>query len=105
MVQRQGASGLCFYQSPIEVASQCGDYHCLNDVTTPDRYPVPHVQDFSPRPAGKVIFSKVDLIQGYHQVPVRPEDIPKTAVITPFRLFEFLLMSFGLKMQRRRSSD
>ncbi|KAJ8398568.1 hypothetical protein AAFF_G00420960 [Aldrovandia affinis] len=75
----------------------CGDYRRLNDDTTPDRYPVPHVQDFSARLAGKMVFSKVDLIRGYHQVPVNAEDIPKTAVITPFGLFEFLRMPFGLK--------
>ncbi|KAL1256233.1 hypothetical protein QQF64_011778 [Cirrhinus molitorella] len=68
----------------------CGDYRRLNEATTPDRYPIPHVQDFSAHLAGKVIFSKVDLVQGYHQVPVQQSDIPKTAVITQFGLFEFL---------------
>ena len=75
----------------------CGDYRRLNEAMTPDRYPVPNIQDFSAHLAGKVIFSKVDLVRGYHQVPVHPLDVPKTAVITPFGLFEFLRMPFGLK--------
>ncbi|XP_010767363.1 uncharacterized protein [Notothenia coriiceps] len=75
----------------------CGDYRRLNDATMPDRYPVPHIQDFSAHLAGKLVFSKVDLVRGYHQVPVYPSDVPKTAVSMPFGLFEFLRMLFGLK--------
>jgi cleavage and polyadenylation specificity factor subunit 1 len=75
----------------------CGDFRRLNLVTEPDVYPLPNMLDFADRLSGCTVFSKIDLRKGYWQVPVRPEDRPKTAVITPFGLFEFLRMPFGLR--------
>ena len=74
----------------------CGDYRSLNRNTAPDRYPVPHIQDFTATLAGSNIFSKIDLVRAYHHIPVAETDIPKTAVVTPFGLFEFIRMPFGL---------
>jgi hypothetical protein len=71
----------------------CGDYCRLNDVTVPDKYPVPNIQDMSAKLTGCSVFTKLDLKKGYYQIP----DVPKTAVTTPFGMFEFLCMPFGLK--------
>ena len=75
----------------------CGDFRRLNNVTTPDKYPIPYLSDATHFLEGKTIFSKIDLIRGYHQIPVAPEDIPKTAVITPFGLYEWIRTPFGLR--------
>ena len=74
----------------------CGDFRQLNTQTQPDRYTCPNIGDLTARLAGCRVFSKLDLRKGYHQVPVRPQDVHKTAVITPFGLFEFIRMAFGL---------
>ncbi|CAB4039476.1 Transposon Ty3-G Gag-Pol poly, partial [Paramuricea clavata] len=75
----------------------CRNYRALNAATKPYRYPVPHVQDYSARPAGCKIFSKIDLVRAYHQIPVAPEDVSKTAVVTPLGVFEFKRSPYGLR--------
>lgn len=92
------------WASPLHVVPKkdgqirpCGDYRRLNAVTKPDRYPIPRLQDFTYGLSGKSLFTTLDINRAYHAIEVAPEDIEKTAIITPFGLFEFPRLSFGLR--------
>ena len=74
----------------------CGDFRRLNLVSILVCYPIPHMQDFNAQLARMKIFSKIDLLRVYHQIPVASEDIEKTAIITPFDFCELLRMPLGL---------
>lgn len=102
------SSGICKisnseWASPLVIIKKnnklriAGDYRKLNSKTTPDRYPLPNLQDSTQQLSGKSIFSSIDLVRAFHNIPVFPDDVPKTAVISPVGLYEYNRMPFGLR--------
>ena len=74
----------------------CVDYRALNTRTVRDRYPLPSIQSILSTLGGSTVFSKIDLVSGFHQIRIQDEDIEKTAFNTQFGAFEWVVMPFGL---------
>jgi hypothetical protein len=74
----------------------CVDYHGLNQVTMKNKYPLSRIDDLFDQLCGVCVFSKIDHRSGYHQLKVRECDIPKTAFVLRYGLYEFMVMSFEL---------
>jgi hypothetical protein len=83
---------------PKKVGTQrlCVDYRALNEVTIKNKYLLPRIDDLFDQLCGVCVFSNIDLRSGYHQLKVRECDIPKTAFVLRYGLYEFTVMSFGL---------
>ncbi|KAL7868535.1 hypothetical protein SRHO_G00099190 [Serrasalmus rhombeus] len=91
------------YASPIVLVKKkdgslrmCVDYRLLNSKTRKDAFPLPRIDESLDALSGACWFSTLDLASGYNQVPVAEQDKPKTAFCTPFGLFEWNRMPFGL---------
>ena len=91
------------YSSPVVMVKKpngklrfCVDYRKLNAITKKDAYPLPRIEDLMQAFGGSKLFSTLDMASGYWQIPVDEKDIEKTAFITPFGLYEFTVMPFGL---------
>lgn len=91
------------YRAPIVLVNKkggtkrmCIDYRALNKITVPNTYPLPHIDDLFKKLHGAKYFTSLDLKSGYHQIPVHPDDISKTAFGTVDGLYEYLVMPFGL---------
>ncbi|GFT97580.1 hypothetical protein TNCV_1034201 [Trichonephila clavipes] len=90
------------YASPLHMVPKkdstewrpVGDYRALNAQTIKDNYSVPNILDFTSNLHGTKIYTHIDLVKAYHQIPINPDDVHKSAIITPFGLFESTRMQF-----------
>ena len=60
----------------------CVDYRPLNAVTIKNKYLLPHIDILFDQLSKAKVFSKIDLRSGYHQIKIRPEDVPKMTFST-----------------------
>lgn len=91
------------YASPILLVKKktgeqpmCVDFRTLNAKTVKDRYPLPRADNHFHRLKGNHFFTSLDLVSGYHQIPLSAESVPKTAFITPDGHYEYFRIPFGL---------
>ena len=74
----------------------CVDYLQLNKIIIKNKYPLPKIDDLMDQLRGALVYSKIDLKSGYHQIRVKAEDIQKTAFKTRYDHYEYLVMPFGV---------
>lgn len=74
----------------------CINYQGLNNVTVKDSFPLPLIDDIMHSVGDAKYFGTLDLANGFNQIPMAVEDIPKTAFSCHLGLFEFTRMPFGL---------
>ena len=74
----------------------CVDYKQLNKMTIKNKYPLLRIDDLMDQLHGSLVFSKIDLRSGYHQIFVKADDVQKTAFRSRYGHYEYVVMPFGV---------
>jgi len=90
------ASAVLFAKKKDGTMRLCVDYRALNQITRKDKYPLPRIDEQIDNMRESTVFSKLDLISGYHQLRVAREHVQRTAFVTRFGTYQFRVMPFGL---------
>ncbi|GJW20584.1 putative reverse transcriptase domain-containing protein [Tanacetum coccineum] len=85
-----------FFKKKDRSFKMCINYHELNKLIVKNRYPLLRIDDLFDQLQGFIIYSKIDLRSGYHQLRVRDEDIPKTVFRTRYGHYKFQDMPIRL---------
>ena len=74
----------------------CVDYRQLNKMTIKNKYPLPRIDDLMDQLHGSSVFSKIDLRSGYHQILVKSDDVQKTAFLSRYGHYDYVVMPFSV---------
>lgn len=91
------ASPILLVKKKDNTDRMCVDYRELNSNTRPEHYPLPRIEEQIDQLSGANFFSSLDMASGFHQIPIHPDSVEKTAFVTPEGQYEYLAMPFGLR--------
>ena len=90
------ASPICLVRKKSGQIRPCVDYQRLNEIRMKNVFPLPRISDCLDAVAGAKFLSSFDITSGFHQVPIKVSDIPKSAFCTKYGLYEYLTMPVGM---------
>ena len=92
------------YASPMVIVVKkngnvriCGDFRAINQITTFDPYPMPKIDDITDDVARGQFITTLDLTRGFYQVPLSDRGKQLSAFVTPYGLYQYKVMPFGMK--------
>ena len=105
VIERVSPNTLTTFTSPLHMVKKpngrgwrvCADFRGLNSRTKSDNYPLPLLRSFTQQIRGATIFSTLDLKNAFYHLPIHPDDINKTCVLSPWGgAYVYKRLAFGL---------